>query len=86
MTSRRLPRTLRLAVGLGAVAAAVVTAAAIAGAGSAQSSPQTLHLEGTAQKSIGFGPNHKPHQGDRIGGGSKITGDETCKKAPAATK
>jgi hypothetical protein len=29
------------------------------------------------QKTVGFGPNHKPRQGDRFGFGDKVTGDDT---------
>jgi hypothetical protein len=73
----RLPHAARVAVALSAAAGAIIAASVIAGTGSAQGSPTTLHLVGTAQKGIGFGPDHKPQQGDRIGGGSKITGDDT---------
>ncbi len=71
-------RNARVAVALGAVVGAVFAASLIAGTGSAQSTPRTLHLVGTAQQGIGFAPDHNPpHQGDRIGGGATITGDET---------
>jgi hypothetical protein len=73
----RLPRSARVALALSVALGAIVTAAVIASAGSAQGSPNTLHLVGTAQKGIGFSPDHKPHQGDRFGGGSRITGDDT---------
>ena len=36
-----------------------------------------MRLVGTAQKGIGFRPDHKPRQGDRFGGGSRITVDDT---------
>lgn len=73
----RLPRSARAAVLLSAAAAATVAAALIATAGSAQTQPTTLRLVGTAQGNIGFGPDRMPRQGDRIGGGSRITGDDT---------
>jgi hypothetical protein len=73
----RLGRRTRYAFALSVVAAATVAAAIAAGAGSAKGTSQTLHLVGTAQKNIGFGPDHEPRQGDRIGGGSEITGDDT---------
>jgi hypothetical protein len=74
---RRFPRRARLAVALAAAAGAIITLAAMAGPGSAERSPTTLHLLATAQKGIGFSPDHKPSQGDRFGGGARITGDET---------
>lgn len=72
-----LPLRARVAIALSAAAAAVISATVIAGAGSAQDAPETLHLVGTAQKGIGFSPDHDPRQGDRFGGGSRITGDDT---------
>ena len=74
---RRLPQHSRLAVALAAAAGAIITLAVMAGAGSAKRSPTTLQLLATAQKGIGFSPDHKPSQGDRFGGGARITGDET---------
>jgi hypothetical protein len=56
-------------------AAAIITLVVIASPGSAQDSPKTLRLVGTAQQGVGFGPGREPRQGDRFGGGSKITGD-----------
>jgi hypothetical protein len=73
----RLGRRTRVAAALSAVAAAIVVAAVVAGAGSAKGTPRTLHLVGTIQKTIGFAPDHPPRQGDRFGGGSEITGDDT---------
>jgi hypothetical protein len=73
----RFPRRARLAVGLGAAVAALITAAVIASAGSAQGNPHTLNLVATAQKHVGFSPHHRPRQGDRFGFGDKITGDDT---------
>ena len=73
----RLGRRTRVAAALSAVAAAIVVAAVVAGAGSAKGTPTTLHLVGTIQKTIGFAPDHPPRQGDRFGGGSEITGDDT---------
>ena len=68
----------RFAVLLSAAAAAIAVAV-IASTGAAQGPPTTLHLVATAQRNIGFAPEHAPppRQGDRFEGGSKITGDET---------
>lgn len=78
MIRPRLPRSALVAVALSAVAGTIVTAVVIAGGGPAQGAPpKTLHLVGTAQKAVGFGPERKPRQGDTIGGGSKIAGDDT---------
>ena len=62
---------------LGAGLAALATAAALAATGSAQSAPTTLHLVSHAQKNVGFFPAGRPHQGDRLGFGSTVTGDDT---------
>jgi hypothetical protein len=69
----------RLAVLLSAAAAAAIAAAVIASTGAAQGPPTTLHFLATAQRNIGFAPDHAPppRQGDRFGGGAKITGDDT---------
>ena len=68
----------RLSLGLGAgAAAALATAALMAGAGSAQTPATTLHLVSTSQKGAGFMPKGAPHQGDRLGFGDRITGDDT---------
>ncbi len=68
----------RLSVGLGAgAAAALATAALMAGAGSAQTPATSLHLVGTSQKGAGFMPKGAPRQGDRLGFGDRITGDDT---------
>jgi hypothetical protein len=73
----RLAHHPRLSVALGAITAACVAVAVIASAGSAQGQPTTLRLVGTIQKNIGFAPDHPPRQGDRFGGGSELTGDDT---------
>ena len=67
------------AILLSLAAAAAITVAVIASAGAAQGPATTLHLVATAQRNVGFAPAHAPpaRQGDRFGGGSKITGDET---------
>jgi hypothetical protein len=68
----------RTSIALATGGAAIATAAVIATAGSAQSpAPTSLHLVDTTQKTVGFGPNHKPRQGDRFGFGNKVTGDDT---------
>jgi hypothetical protein len=66
----------RFAVLLSAAAAAAIAVGVIASTGAAQGPPTTLHLVATAQKNIGFAPDHDPppRQGDQFGGGSKITG------------
>jgi hypothetical protein len=67
----------RLSVALGSSAAtALVAAALMAGAGSAQAPPTVLHLVGTPQKGVGFG-SPGPRQGTRVGFGSTTTGDDT---------
>ena len=81
----RLGRRTRVGATLSAVAAAIVVAAVVAGAGSAKGTPTTLHLVGTIQKTIGFAPDHPPRQGDRFGGGSEITGDDTGVQRSACT-
>jgi hypothetical protein len=73
----RFPRTARVAIAFTALATGVLTAAVIASAGSAQGSPKTLHLVATAQQGIGFRPDGGPRQGDRFGGGARISGDAT---------
>ena len=68
----------RLSVALGTSAAAALAAAALmASAGSAQAPPTTLHLVGTPQKNVGFMPKGAPRQGDRMGFGDTVTGDDT---------
>jgi hypothetical protein len=74
---QRSRRHARLAVALAAAAGTIIALAVMAGAGSAERSPTTLRLLGTAQPGIGFSPGHEPSQGDRFGGGSRITGDQT---------
>jgi hypothetical protein len=61
------------------VLAALVSAAVIATSGSAQApvSTTTLNLKGKDQKGVGFFPKHRPRQGDLLGFGEKLTGDET---------
>ena len=76
MVRPRFPRRARVAVALSAAVAALIIAAVIASAGSAQP-PTTLHLVARSQKGVGFFPNHKPHQGDRFGFGDKTSGDDT---------
>lgn len=68
-----LSRRTRVAIALSA--AAIISLVVIVGAGSAQDSPRMLRLVATAQQGVGFAPDREPQQGDRFGGGSKITGD-----------
>ena len=60
-------------------AAALVVAAAIATAGSAQqaTTPTTLHFVTKEQTSVGFGPKGRPVSGDRFGFGDKVSGDDS---------
>ena len=68
----------RIPLALAAGVVAVVPVALLATSGSAQSPlPATLHLTEKNQKTVGFGPNHRPRQGDRFGFGSKVSGDDT---------
>jgi Dirigent-like protein len=76
--------TIRLA--LAAIAAALVTAALVATAGSAQApAGTTLHLVSKSQKSVGFFPKHRPQGGDRVGFGDTISGDDTGYDRAACT-
>lgn len=76
--SPRLSRRISVAIALtAAAAAAVISVAVIASPGSANGSSKTLRLLATAQRGIGFAPQGRPRQGDRFGGGAKISGDGT---------
>ena len=55
-TVEHRPRSTRRPVALGALAAALVTAALVASAGSAQAPPSTLHFVSKPQKGVGFVP------------------------------
>jgi allene oxide cyclase-like protein len=70
------PRTCLIAA-LCAGVAALVTAAVLAGAGSAQVAGQTFQLNAHGQPSVGFMPKGAPRQGDRFGFGDTITGSDT---------
>jgi len=76
-TEDHRPRSTRRPIALGAVAAALVTAALVAGAGSAQAPPSTLHFVSKPQKGVGFTPKGAPRPGDRLGFGDTITGDDS---------
>jgi hypothetical protein len=67
----------RFRLTLAAAVAALATAAVLAASGSAQSAPATLHLVSKSQPKIGFFPKGRPHAGDTVGFGDKITGDDT---------
>jgi hypothetical protein len=71
-----MPATLhsRLWPALAAVAACGALVAANAGA---QSAPSTLHLVAKQQRSVGFMPAGRPHQGSRFGFGDRVRGDDT---------
>ncbi|UTI65164.1 hypothetical protein NBH00_02885 [Paraconexibacter antarcticus] len=58
---------------------ALATALAITTTGSAQAPvpPTTLHLVSKDKKTVGFFPRHDPRQGDRLGFGAAVTGDDT---------
>jgi Dirigent-like protein len=76
--------TIRLA--LAAIAAALVTAALVATAGSAQApAGTTLHLVAKSEKSVGFFPKHRPRGGDQVGFGDTISGDDTGYDRAACT-
>jgi hypothetical protein len=75
MMKPSLSRRARVAIALSAAAGAIITPVVMASAGSAQGSPRMLRLVATAQQGVGFAPGREPRQGDRFGGGSKITGD-----------
>ena len=78
MLKQRFTRLgIRLPLAVAAVAAAIATVAIVAGSGSAQSAPMSLHLVGKSQNKVGFFPKHRPHQGDRFGFGDKVSGDDT---------
>ena len=51
--------------------------AVLATSGSAQTQTTTLHFVSTPERGAGFAPKGAPHPGDRLGFGSKITGDDT---------
>lgn len=61
---------------LTAATAAIATTALLATAGSAQTQPTPLRLVEKTQKGIGFAPMHAPRQGDRLGFGSIVSGDD----------
>jgi Dirigent-like protein len=76
--------TIRLT--LAALAAALVTAALVATTGSAQApAGTTLHLVSKSDKNVGFFPKARPHQGDHIGFGDTISGDDTGYDRAACT-
>jgi hypothetical protein len=60
-----------------ATAAAVAAAAVLATSGSAQTQPTTLHFVSTPERGASFFPKRAPHPGDRLGFGSKVSGDDT---------
>jgi hypothetical protein len=50
----------------------------VAGSGSAQApAGTTLHLVSKSQKNVGFFPSGRPHQGQHVGFGDTISGDDT---------
>jgi Dirigent-like protein len=76
--------TIRLT--LAALAAALVIAALVAATGSAQApAGTTLHLVAKSQKNVGFFPSGRPHQGEHLGFGDAITGDDTGYDRAACT-
>jgi hypothetical protein len=63
---------------IAAAVAAAASAAVIAGSVSAQDPATTsLHLVSTDQAAVGFQPRNDLRQGDRVGFGDKLTGDDT---------
>jgi hypothetical protein len=74
---KRLQRGVGVAIALSAAAGVIIGGAVSAGVGSAQGT-LSLDLFGTAQNRIGFADARGvPRQGDRIGGGSRVTGDDS---------
>jgi hypothetical protein len=50
----------------------------VVGSGSAQApAGTTLHLVSKSQKNVGFFPSGRPHQGQHVGFGDTISGDDT---------
>jgi hypothetical protein len=71
---------------LAAVLAALVTAAIVASSGSAQApADTTLHFVAKSQKGVGFFPSGRPKQGEHVGFGDTITGDDTGYDRAACT-
>jgi hypothetical protein len=70
------PLSTRSLLALVAVLAAVGAIAIQATAGSAQTTPKTVHLVAQNQKKVGFFPKTRPKQGDRFGFGDAISGDD----------
>lgn len=66
----------KLGIGLAAVAASAA-AAVLAVPGAAQTGGTQLHLLATSQKRAEFFPHRRPHPGDQIGFGDRVTGDDT---------
>jgi hypothetical protein len=63
---------------IAALVAALATAAIVAATGSAQApAGTTLHLDAKSEKKVGFFPKGRPHQGDHVGFGDRITGDDS---------
>jgi hypothetical protein len=74
----------RLAVA--ALAAALAPTAVVAATGSAQApAGTTLHLAAKSQKNVGFFPSGRPHQGEHLGFGDTITGDDNGYDRAACT-
>ena len=69
----------RIALAVTVVVLAGLAATAFGTAGSAQGpAPRSLHLVSTPQESVGFQPKHRElRPGDRVGGGDRISGDDT---------
>ncbi|HEX4363079.1 MAG TPA: hypothetical protein VHZ75_00900 [Solirubrobacteraceae bacterium] len=68
----------RVSIASAAVVAALGGLALVVTTGSADSSmPAGLHLVSKEQKSVGFGPNHKPRQGETVGFGDAVSGDDS---------
>jgi hypothetical protein len=68
----------RTTLALTAGVACIATAAVLATSGSAQNPmPTSLHLIDKESSSVGFFPHHRPRQGDRLGFGNTVTGDDS---------
>lgn len=66
-----------LAIITSLVAVAALAVIATSGSAQAPATATTLNLKGKEQKGVGFFPKARPRQGDLLGFGEKLTGDET---------
>jgi hypothetical protein len=77
---------MKIRLAIVAIVAALATAAVVAATGSAQApATTTLHLVSKSQKNVGFFPKARPRQGDHVGFGDRITGDDSGYDRAACT-